>query len=216
MMTMIEELAQFLGRLIFLKETRRLDVAGAEIGEFCARLFERTPEQLRSASYEELIAFAREQGVRTGVALGCILKEMGDIARLRENVEDACGCYIRALTLMLDAYGMGDTALPLETPERIEILIDAVEGCELPPTPARLLAGYFEHEGFFADAEDLIFDMVHNGVPGAVDDGVAFYERLAGRDDADLQNGNLPREEVEEGMHELMRLKQEGQAPASA
>lgn len=217
-LTMIEELALFLGRLIFLKETRRFDVAEAELHEFCVRLFERTPGELRAMPYDDLLAFAREGDVRRCVALGSILKEMGDMARLQGNEEDASACYTWGLALLLDAYGTGDEALPLETAGRIEILIDNLTGLDLPPQVARQLMVYFERGGFYADAEDILFELIRGGdnaasdIPGTgaitLDEGIAFYQRLLTKDDTDLENGNLPREEVEEGLRELMEEKE--------
>lgn len=206
-LTMIEELAQFLGRLMFLKETARFEVALAEIEEFSTRLFGRKPAQFLDMTYEEVLAFGREGGMQRTVALGSIMKELGDIARMQGHADRACACHTRALALLLDAYGTGDAALPLEVPERIEILIDSISVCELPTELARPLMAYSESLGFFSDAEDILADLVQAGVPGIIDEGIAFYQRLALRDDTDLLNGNLPRAEVEEGLQALMKMK---------
>ncbi len=206
-LTMIEELAQFLGRLVFLKETRRFDVALAEIDEFCGRLFERNTAQLRMMSVEEILAYAKEgdegDDIRKRVALGNILKELGDIAGLNGNQAEEEDFHAKALGILLDVYGSGDIALPLETPERIEMLVACTAGRDLPPSVARLLFAYLEIGGFYADAEDLLFEILHNGQADMLDEGIAFYERLLMKDAVDLSNGNLPREEVQEGLQEL-------------
>lgn len=204
---MIEELAQFLGRLMFLKETGRFEVALAEIEEFCTRLFGQKPGQFHAMTYDEILAFGREGGMQRTVALGSMLKELGDIAKLEGDAEQACAFHTRALLLLLDAYGSGDAALPLEVPDRIEILIDSIGTCDLPTELARPLMSYSESLGFFSDAEDILAELVQAGVPGIIDDGIAFYQRLSLRDDTDLLNGNLPREEVEEGLQALMNMK---------
>jgi hypothetical protein len=53
--------------------------------------------------------------------------------------------------------------------------------------------------GAYARAEDALFSWVAGGSPDAVAAGSAFYEHLAGVSDADLEAGDLPRDEVDEG-----------------
>lgn len=205
-MTMIEELAQFLGRLLFLRETNRLTEAVVEIDDFCTRFLGHTGAELRAMSYDEMMAICSENGeleVNRAVALGAMMKELGDVAALEEKREDACNCHTRSLLLLLTAYGDGTIALPLEVPERIDLVIERVGGCDLPTALLAPLFRYFEQRGFYADAENLLFEMIEAGLADAVRDGIAFYERLLTKEDTDLANGDLPREEVEEGLEAL-------------
>jgi hypothetical protein len=203
MMTMIEELAQFLGRLLFLKETKRYDIAAAEIDDFLARFLGSNAAALRALSHEELLATCVVDGsldVNHAVALACMMKELGDLAAVADDAAGSCGCYTRSLMLMLEAYGDGTRALPLEVPERIDLVIERVGECDIPSILLRPLFRYFEICGFYADAEDLLYELIESGAPGAREEGVAFYERLLARTDAELANGDLPRDEVEEGL----------------
>lgn len=207
-LTMIEELAQFLGRLIFLKETSRFEAALAEIDEFSGRLFERSIQQLGTMTPEEILALSRGwDDVRRSFSLGSILKELGDIAMLKGDEAEGHDLYVKGLGVLLDIYGTGEEALPLETVEKIETLLQLVDGGEIPPIVARLLFLYQEQGGFYADAEDLLFDLLQNDDPAMLAEGIAFYERLLTKDDTDLRNGNLPRQEVEEGLGELRRRR---------
>lgn len=206
LMTMIEELAQFLGRLLFLKETKRFDVAAVEIDEFLTRFLGHGAAELQAMSHEELIAVCTdEEGleVNRAIALASMMKELGDLAAVRPDPAAACGCYTRSLLLMLEAYGDGGRALPLEVPERIELVIEKVGECEIPSTLLRPLIRYFEVSGFYADAEDLLYELIESGAPGALEEGLAFYDRLLTKTDIDLVNGGLPRDEVEEGRRGL-------------
>ena len=207
-LTMIEELAQFLGRLIFLKETSRFEAALAEIDEVSGRLFERSIRQLDAMTPEEILTLSRGwEDVRRSFALGSILKELGDIASLKGDEARAGDLYGKGLGVLLDIYGTGQEALPLETVDKIETLLQLADGGTIPPIVARLLFLYQERGGFYADAEDLLFDLLQHDEPGMLDEGIAFYERLLTKDDTDLRDGNLPREEVEEGLSELRRKK---------
>jgi hypothetical protein len=116
---------------------------------------------------------------------------------------------------LLAAYGDGTQALPLDAVPTLELVIERSAACELPAQVQRLLAGFFEINGFYSDAEDCWFEVIgeaeatetESGETGmlaaAVADGIAFYHRLLDKTDDDLADGGLPRDEVHEGLAEL-------------
>ncbi|HYT24987.1 MAG TPA: DUF6483 family protein [Actinomycetota bacterium] len=60
--------------------------------------------------------------------------------------------------------------------------------------------------GRYADAEDSLFEAI-DGAPdptAAIDQGIAFYQRLLARDDDDLEAGGLPRDEVRAALVDLL------------
>jgi hypothetical protein len=66
---------------------------------------------------------------------------------------------------------------------------------------------YYESAGKYSKAEDVLFEALEDsGGADWVAAGQAFYERLAGKSDAELAAGNLPREELEESREELARF----------
>lgn len=207
-LTMAEQLAQFLARVLFLRETRRLDVAMVEIEDFAGKVFGVSLEKLRTMTHEDLLTFCSHDGVlqlETATSLGRLLKETGDIERLEEKPAlPPCEYYTRALVLLLSAYGDGTVALPLDALGTIDILIERIEGCAMPSSMLALLFPFFEGTTAYADAENVLFEMVELGVPNAVAAGMAFYDRLLLLDDDALAYGGLPRAEVEEGRRTLL------------
>jgi hypothetical protein len=75
---------------------------------------------------------------------------------------------------------------------------------------------YHEQEGHFAKAEDGLFAMLEAAPDNreALAIGLAFYHRLQALSDETLLMGNLPRDEVEAGLAELLarRTIQQGAA----
>ncbi|HEV2660598.1 MAG TPA: DUF6483 family protein, partial [Ktedonobacteraceae bacterium] len=66
------------------------------------------------------------------------------------------------------------------------------------------LFAYYELSGQYARAEDTLFDLLETGNNREmVESGRAFYTRLLAKSDADLQAGNLARDEVDEGLAQL-------------
>lgn len=209
-LTMIEQFGYFLARIVFLKETQRYDTAQAEMNDFCGKLYGSGRDALLAMTDDELLELCADPDTREfvpdkAVALGALFKEFGDLERLQENTGPLpCACYARALFLLLEAYGDGTRALPLDAVDRLETAIQRSAGCSLPVNVRWKLMGFLEGSGFYADAEDLLYELIEDAAPNAVAEGVAFYTRLAEHDDADLIAGGLPRDEVLEGLGRLV------------
>ena len=106
--------------------------------------------------------------------------------------------------LYLEALLHGETFISGELLSKVDGLID---DCDAQQKPAALwvrLVGYYEAKGRFGAAEDVLFDWRDSGEPGAGEAGESFYERLRSKTDAELEQGGLPRAEVEEGRRELL------------
>jgi hypothetical protein len=75
-------------------------------------------------------------------------------------------------------------------------------------TQARLMQHY-ERTGEFAKAEDALFQMLEMEPENAplLELGISFYRRLESQSDARLNDGNLPRAEVEAGLADLNARK---------
>ncbi len=216
---MVEQFAQFIARVVFLKETHRTDAAMVEVNDFCGKVFELGVDELRVLPLEALHAICVMEGEFVpdrAVMLGSLLKEVADLDRLNPGpLRDPCQCLTRSLYLLLAAYGDGTQALPLDAVSTLELVIERSAACELPTQVQRLLAGFFEINGFYSDAEDCWFEVIgeaeasetESGEAGmlaaAVADGIAFYHRLLDKTDDDLADGGLPRDEVHEGLAEL-------------
>ncbi|MEP7218676.1 MAG: DUF6483 family protein, partial [Bacteroidota bacterium] len=207
-LSMVEHLAQFIARVVFLRETNRSDSAMAEIDEFYQKVFEHDAKTIRVMPHQDVVAICVADGVldhQRSVALASILKEEGDILALKGDMEGAGNCYTRSLALLLATYGTGTEALPLGTVQTLELVVDRALGNEMPAAVTLDLLHYFEGNGLYADAENLLYELIDAGIPGMTEEGTAFYRRMLEKDDQDLADGDLPRAEVEEGLATLLK-----------
>lgn len=90
-------------------------------------------------------------------------------------------------------------------------LLDELDDYILPPSSYALLLRYYEAAGNYAQAEDTLFEWQENEteifdpqIPSAAEAGMLFYERILQKSDEELTAGNLPREEAEAGLAELL------------
>ena len=66
---------------------------------------------------------------------------------------------------------------------------------------------YYEFSGQYSKAEDLIFELIENNNKDIIDRSVSFYKKLLHRTDAELESGNLSREEVNDALDEILKIK---------
>jgi len=62
---------------------------------------------------------------------------------------------------------------------------------------------FYEISGNYAEAENILFDLIDDKYNSIQEDGIKFYNRLLDLSDSELTAGNLPREEVYEGLASL-------------
>jgi hypothetical protein len=111
----------------------------------------------------------------------------------------------QSLHLLIDVLGRDDASECPEFVPRVELLRELLQDTELPVRTLAMLMQYYERNGEYGKAEDMLFAMLEAefGHSNIVDFGVAFYKRLLAQSDKALVDGNLPRSEVEYGLKEF-------------
>jgi len=141
------------------------------------------------------------------IVIATLLHESADLRTPDWTLEREYARRVKALMLFLialrDEEPDSDRAI-----EGVDTVLRALDGYELPVRVRDELWQHFARRGQYARAEDWLFTLVDD--PEAPDDlldrSVAFYVRLCERSDADLEAGNLPRDEVEAGLAELRAI----------
>ncbi len=78
----------------------------------------------------------------------------------------------------------------------------------LPSETHQALLDYYEQFDLYDTAEELLFEWVESepGNSEAIEAGITFYERLLLKSVEELEDGGLPRDEVEAGLEELLQM----------
>lgn len=113
-------------------------------------------------------------------------------------------CLVTSLNLSLWAERFDSDGPRLEFGPRVENLLFALDGAELPVDSCLNLMRYFEAAQAFGKVEDVLHQLKEDRptldiLPTL---GFEFYERLAVKPDSLLAEGGLPRDEVDGGMRE--------------
>jgi tetratricopeptide (TPR) repeat protein len=205
---LIEEFVEALARIRDLKNERRTGEAALLTEQEFKRISGIDSESLLKLSETELLAKLIQddalQSVREKIFfLTTLLKEAGDIAVAEGRTVESRACYLKGLHLLLDSLARANAFEQPEFVPKVELFVDALD--EIPLQTSVLLMEHYERTGQFAKAEDSLFAIL-DAEPentAALEFGISFYNRLLGQTDSQLNDGNLPRAEVESGLAEL-------------
>ncbi|HEY0454879.1 MAG TPA: DUF6483 family protein [Verrucomicrobiae bacterium] len=207
---MIDDFVQFLTRLKSLRLGQKWNELSEAVDSEFKKLVGADREAITRLSETELLAMAIQGeptlAVREKVLmLVSLLHEAGDAAAAQEQYADARAIYLKGLHLLLETLATGD---PYDFPDfvpKVEQFVAALAEAPLPMRTMAMLMRHYETAGDFGKAEDMLYAMVEeeHWNPAVVRFGISFYERLKGKRDIELEEGNLPRSEVEAGLGEL-------------
>lgn len=210
LLRLIEEFTRTLSRVAELKAGPRREEAGALVDQECLRLVGVDRASLiRLSAMETLARLARTSTAleirHRALFLVALLVESADLEERDGDRPDGRAARERALELLL-GLGIGPDSgdHPTYAPT-VEALRQALDDAPLPPALAVALMHHYERTGAFARAEDTLHEILEQ-LPGGgaerngMEFGVAFYRRLRARSDGELEQGGLPRAEVESGL----------------
>ncbi|WP_339318849.1 DUF6483 family protein [Paenibacillus sp. FSL R10-2734] len=205
---MIEDMTAMVAKVLTLKQERKTTEALWEIDELLNRYFPLNSRLLNSLSVEDIIDMFRFNGVLEsdklqGVAK--LLKEEGSIYAASGDNDAALFRSMRALHLYVYADLHGADREMLQMTADIDELLEEVKAYRLPAKTERLLLKYMESVGRYGKAEDSLYRLLEQG-EDVTGEGEALYNRLLLKSPAELENGSLPLEEVEQGLKEWHRI----------
>jgi len=204
-MRMVSMLARMLSRIISLKNQKDFPQALLEIQTTGRTLLGIDHSLIRQFSPAQLLVLLGTDpslAIPRAYALGLLLKEEAEIRRVMGEEDEAGLLSLKSLELLIDAWLQKGKALATDHTENIEGLLSVLAGCALPPGLLEKIMSYHEGTGRFDRAENALFEILA-AKPDFAAEGLQFYRRLLVKSDGDLRAGNLPRDEVLEGIAEL-------------
>jgi hypothetical protein len=202
LMRLAQRLAQALAQALFHKDRQEYDRAEAALNAAVTECF---GLETVSPDLEELLKdcmAAGEAAPDNLVRLAELFRERGEIQHLRGDASAAAQSNALALGLFLEL--LHGSVVSLDLIQKTEGLIGRVTGARLPASVLKRLLRYYEARGMLARAEDILYDWLDTKDPAAPEGGLDFYNRLSAKDDEELKEGGLPRDEVDQGRAELL------------
>lgn len=213
----IEMLSGLVARLLQLRQSEDTQGAVDEIEQSYQELFGIEPKLISLLPAELLLDKLRSGeylDADQGFTLAVILREDALNYLSVGNTIEHYQRLVRSLKVFL--------AIALEhnlAAEQIELydveeVLSQMSDYALPADLLYDLFHFYEDEGQFAYAEDALHELLEasDNSPDVLAEGASYYEWLLTLDDQELESGNLPRAEVQEGLAALKQLKA-GNAP---
>ncbi|MDR3596728.1 DUF6483 family protein [Clostridium sp.] len=172
-------------------------VVGIDIG---------TVDVFSFSSIEELICKEMQYNAEKFIAFGSLMKLQGKIANKENNENSKIKYYEKSLESYCKAYLEDEEVSFKYLDDAIEVS-DELSKYELPLEMDKKILNVYEAANKLDKAEDTLFYMLRktNNDGSIILDGIRFYNRLKEMEHDKLKLGNLPIEEVEDGILELER-----------
>jgi len=136
-----------------------------------------------------------------------VLEEIAQIREEQGEPDRATSAGVKAFALYAAAARMDPAAADGVYRKRIVSFGDACADRGLTEEELRALMQGYETLGAFSRAEDALFALLDIAASprDVLDEGLGFYHRLYEKNDEELADGGLPRDEISDGIAELKR-----------
>lgn len=213
---MFEEMSRVLAQIIYHQQIKDYTAAHDLIDEQIKQTLGMSSDFLHSLSDETLLAMLTTLdtlNIEKCWLVATLLKAEGDLFADEKDEDRSYYSYLKACNLFLEALHEQHPNKEFEPVPEIEELYKKLNEYELPPRTQQLLFWYFEYTGRCNQAADVLFEILENAstdewenseeLEEMLKKGEAFYARLLGKSDADLEMAHLSRDEISEGVARL-------------
>jgi hypothetical protein len=200
-----------LGKAMGLREQQRQQEALDLIDEFLGRELRLRSRLAMGLSDEDLLSMLSVTGSPNAESIAVIaafLQEEGELLEDLGQSELSFPRFAKALRLNLYLLRNDMEIEGWDIRHRVSNLLTALSPYSLDIDTKRALWQWYESNGQFTDAEDMLYELQEEGgiTP---EEGDAFYERLSGYADSQLEAGGLSRIEMAEGRRQWGALMKE-------
>ena len=226
----IELLASVIMEVHVLQEDRDYVNCHYKIKKYLERVLEARISDISVISYPDLIEYIEKTNIGTTelyLALAKAFELEADIHIAEKSESGSIRVYLISLSFYIDTLLSDSDLLPENYEEKINALVDIIGLYEMTDWSLFRLFKFYEITHHFGKAEDLLFELLSmaslmetksidhiDNKPKIkmsrveiITEGVAFYNRLLMKSAVELAAGNLPMDEVLDGLNQVMKLK---------
>lgn len=208
LLRIIEQLTAVMMRVVLQVEAKNYTKALIEIELAYQTLLSIDPNLVKQMTTDELLAWLRSSGVfdaQKSIIVAELLREEAKIRAMESRFTDAVlDLLIKAFCLYEEAMTYDSRFDTQEYEEKVDRVAQTISKYELPLEIQFRLFQRYERRGSFDKAEDVLHELMDRGYSDIAVEGRAFYARLLEKSDAELVEGNLPRDEVQEGLGQFV------------
>ena len=207
LMRMTEMLTAVIAKVMFNKEIKNYEEAEKEIETAAKTIVGLDLRIINILNPQDIIQLMKTSDLYAGRCLVSaeLLKEYADVHEL--NGKDNSSIILKSLNLYIEAILSKELPEPEKYYSKINELISFIVESDLQDDLNFKIIDYYEFSGQYSKAEDMIFELIENNNKDIIDRSVSFYKKLLHRTDEELESGNLSREEVNDALDEILKIK---------
>jgi hypothetical protein len=209
MVRIIEQLATFLWSILFNKKIRNYEYALGEIEKAYNGLLHIDGDRIKNLELDDIIknnTNGNGLNIDNIEIIATLLFEEADILEQLNGINIISGTYYqKSFALFYQIYQKTKTKKHIKN---IEEIIVKINNYIVTDETKYNLFRYCEENKLFGKAEDYLYDLIENKYTNIIKEGKEFYLRLLENEDDILEKGNLPRNEIIDGINYLENNKE--------
>lgn len=211
-MRMIEQFTAVLAKIMGLKSSGETEEAQQVLNEALEQFTGLSEEAIQRLSYNDLINLVggiNEINSKKCIILAELLKVKADIYLDSDNLDKSHNLYLKSLNIYVETILASNGSGKHPNHAVISEIINRIKQFSVPYETQNLLFHYYESIAEYGKAENVLFELLAQDIQRDIVllEGIAFYERLSGKSPEELEKGNLPMDEVLEGIDQIMALE---------
>ena len=200
---LIQQFAEVVSRILLYKSKNDWQQVQMIIDVSGKQLLGLNPDLVKSMDGEELIrlfTIKEETDYEKCLIMAVLLYEQAVVNKNTQKLErDIFNAYLKSFLLFKTAFKNNELKLEKDLAKAFECC-EHLLSFELNDAVMFEIFSFYKLEKQFAKAEDVLFMLLEKNRNEAKVTALRFYNDLLKFDDAELKKGNLPREEVLEGL----------------
>ncbi|AKA71999.1 DUF6483 family protein [Clostridium scatologenes] len=203
---LVAKFKEFMDKILELRKEGKNQEALTTIDDTFKEIFRLSSKFFNSFSDENLLDMIKTDGTINAdkcIMMAKLLEEEALIFEDENNLDEAFYMNLKSLNLFLEAYVNKNDDCDLQNYFcDIEPIIEKVSSYKIPISIQNKLMDYYLKVNSYDKAEDMFYDILENNNfdENLIKKGLDFYEALLLKDDNDLNENNLPREEINESI----------------
>lgn len=164
-----------------------------------------------SFSDENLIDMVKTDGTINAdkcIMMAKLLEEDAEILEDLGDSDESFYIYLKSLNLFLEAFLNKDEDCDLQGFfSDIDIIIEKICDYKVPVILQNKMIDYYIKTKNYDKAENILYEILEENDfnKNLLEKGISFYEELLNKDDEELENGNLSKEEIIESLSSLKK-----------
>ena len=201
-MRLIEQFAQALAKILFKKENNEQVII--KLDDLSQQYLGIDIQMLNSMTSDEILSLFTVNGdlyfVKCFMAAELFRKECEANELIGASYDSNFDNYLKSFLLYFESIFNNYELQNADVFSSIQKIIKIIGKYKLPASVKFKIFLFYELSNDFAAAENMLYELVDDKYDQILKEGIAFYQRLLAKNDEDLEKGNLPRDEILEGL----------------